>query len=76
MQITNDKTDYIPTDKPFLSPKDLSKFIDISVGTLAVWRTNGTYGIPYIKIGGKVMYPVTEVNKWIQSRVHGTITQG
>ena len=68
-------TTFIMTDKAFLSPKELSNFIGISVGTLAVWRTNKTYQIPYLKIGGKVMYPVAEVNQWIQSRVHSAITQ-
>lgn len=65
----------IMADKPLLSPKELSRLIDISVGTLAVWRAKKTYEIPYTKIGNKVMYPVADINKWLQSRAHGTITR-
>lgn len=68
MQITNNKIDYIPINKPFISPKELSKYINISVGTLAVWRTNRTYDLPYVKIGGRIMYPAQQVNEWLAIR--------
>lgn len=39
----------------------------ITVRTLANWRSIGQ-GPDYIKIGGKVMYPVLAVTEWEQSR--------
>lgn len=39
----------------------------ITVRTLANWRSIGQ-GPDYIKIGGKVMYPVDAVAEWEQSR--------
>lgn len=68
MQISNNNIVKIPTDKIFISPKELSKYINISVGTLAVWRTNRTYDLPYVKIGGRIMYPAQQVNEWLTTR--------
>lgn len=68
MQISNNNIVKIPTDKIFISPKELSKYINISVGTLAVWRTNRIYDLPYVKIGGRIMYPTQQVNEWLATQ--------
>ena len=30
--------------------------LDVTPGTLSVWRTTGRYGLPFVKIGRKVRY--------------------
>ena len=60
----------ISTNKPYLTPKEVSDTINISVGTLAVWRTTKKYEIPYLKVGGKVLYPVSGLNQWLSSRTY------
>jgi len=50
------------------TPKQVSESINVTEGTLQVWRSTGRYELPYIKIGGKVMYRVEDVNKFIESR--------
>jgi predicted site-specific integrase-resolvase len=52
------------------SPKAVAKDLNVTEGTLQVWRSTGRYDLPYIKIGGKVMYRVSDVNKFIESRQH------
>ena len=55
--------------KRYLTPKDVSKRYNgsISVGTLANWRTAGT-SPPYIKLGGKIVYDESELEKWERNR--------
>lgn len=36
--------------------------------TLAVWRCNKRYQIPYIKIGRNVRYRIGDLKEWIDSR--------
>lgn len=36
--------------------------------TLAVWRCNKRYLIPYIKIGRNVRYRMSDLQRWIDSR--------
>ena len=50
------------------SPKAVAKDLNVTVGTLQVWRSTARYDLPYIKIGGKVMYRIEDVNKFIESR--------
>lgn len=51
-----------------ISPAELANQIGVSVGTLAVWRCTGRYEIPYIKIGSKVYYRGSDVQKFLESR--------
>lgn len=40
----------------------------ISVKTLAKWRSERTDGPPYLKAGGKVLYPVSQLLEWAKRR--------
>lgn len=60
----------IKTDKIFLTSKEVAKFLNISTGTLAVWRCEKRYNIPFIKVGRSVKYPVKGINEWLNSQVH------
>ncbi len=51
-----------------VTPEQVSRSINVTEGTLQVWRSTGRYDLPYIKIGGKVMYRISDVNKFIESR--------
>ena len=53
-----------------VTPKQVSRSINVTEGTLQVWRSTGRYDLPYIKIGGKVMYRISDINKFIESRKH------
>lgn len=53
----------------YLTPGELSARFrgEISVRTLANWRVLGT-GPKYTKIGGRVLYPIAEVQAWEAAR--------
>lgn len=51
-----------------MSPKELSEYIGVKESSLAVWRTNKTYPLPYIKVGGLIRYNKEAVDKWLESR--------
>lgn len=58
-------------DAQFLTPDELvSRYKgNISVKTLANWRTKGG-GPNYIKVGGKIMYPLSAVMSWERLRTY------
>lgn len=52
----------------FLSPKQFETEYGVPVGTQAVWRCTGRYGLPYIKVGRLVRYRRSAVETWLESR--------
>jgi hypothetical protein len=57
-------------EKPFFTPREVSQRYNgaITVRTLANWRSIGQ-GPDYVKVGGKVMYPVDGIIQWEASRM-------
>lgn len=51
-----------------LSADQAAATIDVTSGTLSVWRSTGRYGIPFIKIGRKVRYRKSDLIAWLESR--------
>lgn len=39
----------------------------IAEQTLAVWRSTGRYGIPFVKVGRRVLYPASALEEFIQA---------
>lgn len=58
--------------KKLMSPKELSEYLGVKESSLAVWRTNKTYPLPYIKVGGRIRYMKESVDKWLESRTKNT----
>jgi predicted DNA-binding transcriptional regulator AlpA len=54
-----------------LKPIEVSKILGVSVETLNVWRATNRYQLPYVKAGRLVRYRLSDVNSFIESRVHG-----
>jgi len=52
-----------PAEVQFLTPEDLSKRWQISIGTISNWRTNKR-GPEFIRIGGLVRYSPEAVQAW------------
>ena len=59
-------------NKKLMSPKELSEYIGVKESSLAVWRTNKTDPLPYIKVGGLIRYDKEIVDKWLESRSRNT----
>jgi excisionase family DNA binding protein len=58
----------VPNPTDLLSDKDAAQYLGLAEGTLAVWRCNGRYQIPFIKIGTKVRYRRAQLDAWLESR--------
>jgi len=52
-------------EKIYLTPKQLVERYNetITVRTLANWRSRGE-GPEYLKVGGRVLYPLEKVQEW------------
>lgn len=58
------------TETRYLSPEEVvARFGGrIKVRTLANWRSAGDQGPPYLKLGGRIVYPLDELIEWERSR--------
>ena len=48
--------------------KEAAKFLDVSPGTLQVWRSTRRYPLPFVKIGRKVRYRLSDLQAFLQLR--------
>jgi hypothetical protein len=66
--------------KPVIISRELldegsaAAIIDVTPGTLAVWRSTGRYNLPFIKCGRKVRYRRADLDAWLNSRTRTTGT--
>ncbi len=51
-----------------LDDKAAAALLDVSPGTLSVWRSTGRYALPFLKIGRKVRYRRTDLEAWMTAR--------
>lgn len=56
-------------DEQLLKPAEVAKWIGVTEKTLAVWRCEGRYNLKFVKVGGRVLYPQSEVIKFLESRL-------
>lgn len=61
-----------PKNPDLVDETGAAAILDVSPGTLSVWRSTGRYGLPFIKVGRKVRYSRTALNAWIESRIRST----
>jgi len=55
-----------------LDAEQAALILDVVPATLSVWRSTGRYNIPFIKIGRKVRYRKSELEKWLESRTRAS----
>jgi len=53
-----------------LSPLEVANILGVSPETLNVWRATQRYNLPYIKSGRLVRYRTSDLNAFIESRLH------
>lgn len=54
----------------YLTTADVAGMIQVSLPTLARWRTSNQ-GPPFVKIEGSIRYPRDAVQKWLNERTLG-----
>lgn len=58
----------IQSGADLLDDKAAAAVLDVSPGTLSVWRSTGRYALPFLKIGRKVRYRRADLQAWMESR--------
>lgn len=58
----------IESSADLLDEKAAAALLDVSPGTLSVWRSTGRYSLPFVKIGWKVRYRRSALEAWMQAR--------
>lgn len=56
------------SSQELLDEKHAAVTIDVTPGTLAVWRSTGRYNLPFIKVGSKVRYRRADLEAWLEAR--------
>lgn len=51
-----------------MTPQQAADYLGVSVQTIAVWRCTRRYPIPFVKVGRKVCYRKTDLDRFIQHR--------
>lgn len=52
------------------TPDQVAALLEVTPATMAKWRTRGE-GPPWIKVGRRILYRWTAVEKWMESRECG-----
>jgi len=52
-----------------LTEDQTAAILQVSAGTLSVWRSTGRYNLPFVKIGRKVRYRAGDLRQFMESRL-------
>jgi hypothetical protein len=58
----------MPQSDELLTPEQAAKQLHVGLQTLAVWRCHRRYPLAYVKIGSKVLYPQSAIDRFVESR--------
>ena len=58
----------IEASKELLDDKSAAALLNVTTGTLSVWRCTGRYNLPFLKIGSKVRYRRNDLEAWLEKR--------
>ena len=51
-----------------LDEKAAAAVLDVTPGTLSVWRSTGRYALPFLKVGRNVRYRHSDLLAWLEKR--------
>ncbi|MDP3424972.1 MAG: helix-turn-helix domain-containing protein [Burkholderiaceae bacterium] len=54
--------------RSLVDDKGAGAILDVTPGTLGVWRSTGRYNLPFIKVGRNVRYRVADLEAWLEKR--------
>lgn len=55
-------------DSHLLDDIDAAAVLNVSPGTLSVWRSTGRYNLPFVRIGRKIRYRAGDLRAFIAKR--------
>jgi hypothetical protein len=56
-----------------LNRTEAADFLRLTPGTLANWQSTQRQKIPCVKLGGRIFYRVTDLQKWIEQQAINAI---
>jgi excisionase family DNA binding protein len=59
------------TVSKLLTPEEVADLLCVTTHTLAVWRSERRYNLPYVKAGRLVRYLEDDVRRFIETRLRG-----
>jgi len=66
----------IAASKELLDEKQAAAKLDLTPGTLSVWRSTGRYALPFVKVGRNVRYRMLDLDQWLLKRMRGSGATG
>lgn len=64
----------INSENRLLTAIEAAEFLGVKPQTLAVWRCNQRYDLPFVKVGNAVKYRMSDLEAWLESRTIGKLT--
>jgi len=62
----------VQASKELLDERAAAALLDVTPGTLSVWRSTGRYALPFLKVGRKVRYRQSDLLAWLDKRTRST----
>ncbi len=53
-----------------LDRREAAAFLSVKIGTLAMWKSNKRYSLPYIKVGRHIRYKASDLIKFLENNVN------
>lgn len=54
--------------RDLVDEKAAAEILGTTPGTLSVWRSTGRYALPFVKVGRKVRYRLSDLETWLDQR--------
>lgn len=67
--------DSIAPAENLISRKEAARLLQLSPGTLAIWDCRGKYDLRPVKIGNRIYYRKTDLNRFLQSEDHNILNE-
>ena len=58
-----------------LTPEETADRLHVTEHTLAVWRCENRYPLPFVKMGRRVLYRESDIEQFIQNRLRNFPTK-
>ncbi|MBT3437381.1 MAG: helix-turn-helix domain-containing protein [Oceanospirillaceae bacterium] len=56
--------------KRLLNNSAAANHLKVAAATLQYWRSTGTQEIPFMKIGGRVAYSLSDLDEWLDQHTY------
>ena len=60
-----------PSLDPLLSREQAAEYLGVKAQTLAVWASTQRYELPFVKVGSRVKYKRSDLDKFVELRTVG-----